>query len=247
MAAGLSAHDVWALDCRGHGATAAPAGWTVNWNGFAEDALAAARSMVGQDGTGTEALVGFGHSMGGAALLMAAHQQTGLFRALVLYEPIVFPPVVDNFDPEASPLIRSARRRRRRFDSFEDAIANYASKPPMSRFEPTALDAYVRGGFAPVDPNRVDGPVELTCDPEFEAATFATSHGTNAWAVLPDIDTPTVVIGSRPDAGNPPASLAAPIAERLGDGRYHFEIELDHFGPFVDPRRVADLVRSIID
>ena len=34
----------------------------------------------------------FGHSMGGACLLMAAHRNPALFRRIVAFEPIVFPP-----------------------------------------------------------------------------------------------------------------------------------------------------------
>ncbi len=53
------------------------------------------------------------------------------------------------------------------FDSFEAAIANYASKPPLAAFDPDALDAYVRHGF------RADGDhVRLKCEPEHEARTF---------------------------------------------------------------------------
>ena len=36
-------------------------------------------------------LVGFGHSMGGAGLMMAAHRDPGLFDVIVAFEPIVFP------------------------------------------------------------------------------------------------------------------------------------------------------------
>lgn len=243
-------HDVWAFDSRGHGATPAPPGPLTNWDGFGDDAAAAAAFVRERAGTGAgnrPGLLGFGHSMGGAALLMAAHRDPALFRALVLFEPIVFPMVtddVDDADPADSPLVLGARRRRAQFESYEDAIANYASKPPMRSFVPAALEAYVRGGLAPIDADDPDGEVRLTCSPEFESATFASSHASNAWDLLPAITTPTVVVGGAPADDNPPAAIAEPIADRLGSGRYCFQPELDHFAPFVAPEQVAEIIRE---
>lgn len=237
--------DAWALDARGHGITPAPLDWRVDWNSYADDAEASAKWVRDRAGLGDGVLVGFGHSMGGATLLMTALRNPGLFRSLVLFEPIVFPPLDDDFDPESSPLAVGARRRLRRFESYDDAIVHYASKPPLNRFTPAALDEYVRGGFAPVDSEHPDGPVELTCTPELESATFAMSHGAKIWDDLPSIDTPTLVVGGRPEMDNPPSLLAEPIAEQLPNGRYRPEPDLDHFGPFVDPARVAALIRTM--
>ena len=236
--------DGWALDSRGHGSTPAPARWTVDWQRYGDDAEAAATWVAGQAGTGPGLLVGFGHSMGGATLLMTAQRNPDLFRALVLFEPIAFAQPDGDVDPENSPLAVGARRRRRQFESFDAAISHYASKPPLDRFDPGALDEYVRGGFAPVAAERPDGPVELTCAPELEAATFATSQAAGVWEVLPSIQTPVLVVAGRPDPNSPPSLLAEQIAGRLPNARFHLDAELDHFGPFVDPRRVAGLVRS---
>jgi pimeloyl-ACP methyl ester carboxylesterase len=237
--------DGWGLDSRGHGATPAPPGWTVDWRGFGDDAEAAATWLSGHVGTGGPGaeLVGFGHSMGGAALLIAAHRNPQLFGSLALFEPIALPES-GGLDAGESPLAIGARRRRRRFDSFAAAIAHYAARPPLDRFVPAALEEYVHGGFAPVDPAHPDGPVELTCLPEFEADTFAASSQSGVWDLLPAIDLPVLVIGGRPDGDSPPSLLAEPIAERLPQGRYQVDVELDHFGPFVDPARTADLIRA---
>src|SRR5688572_3956030 len=63
----------FAIDYRGHGATAAPTGWDVSWDGYGDDAHTVAAALAPSGG-----LIGFGHSMGGTALLMAAHRQPGL-------------------------------------------------------------------------------------------------------------------------------------------------------------------------
>ena len=234
--------DVWALDHRGHGATQAPADWDADWHGFADDATAAARSVATTNGEAP--MYGFGHSMGGATLLLTAHRIPDLFAGLVLFEPIVFPPemVVQLHE---GPLVRGARRRRRQFDSFDAAIANYAAKPPMSAFDPEALDDYVAGGFRPLDPAAPDGPVTLCCEPDFEAETFLAGWRQDVWPLLSAITTPTVVV-SGIDDGSPPARMAAAVAERLPNGSYAPHDELDHIGPFTHPADVAEIVAAAV-
>jgi pimeloyl-ACP methyl ester carboxylesterase len=232
--------DVWALDHRGHGATPAPAGWAADWHGFADDATAAARRLAAIDGE--SATFGFGHSLGGATLLLTAHRIPALFAGLVLFEPIVFPPEMGEQLHEG-PLVRGARRRRRQFDSYAAAVANYAAKPPMSAFDPEALDDYVCGGFRPVDPEAPDGPVTLCCEPDFEAETFLAAWRQDVWPLLSAITTPTLVV-SGIDDGSPPARMAAAVAERLANGRHAPHDELDHMGPFTHPVGVAEIVAA---
>ena len=81
------------------------------------------------------------------ALVMAALREPELFRALVLYEPIIFPPESRRPDAPKSPLADGARRRRTNFASFDEALANYSAKPPLNVFHPECLEAYVRHGF----------------------------------------------------------------------------------------------------
>ncbi len=70
----------------------------------------------------------------------------------MLFEPIAFPPTEDVDAAKNSPLAVGALRRRRRFDSYEHAYDNYASKPPLNQFDPEVLRNYVDYGFAPVEP-----------------------------------------------------------------------------------------------
>jgi pimeloyl-ACP methyl ester carboxylesterase len=226
-----------ALDYRGHGDTVAPADWSVDWNGYGDDAVAVASALHSPGG-----ILGVGHSMGGACLLMAARRDPSLFRGLVVFEPIVFP--TEGLLPPGteSPLVVGARRRRSSFPSFEDAIANYASKPPMGTFTDEALHAYVQGGFAVGE----DGHVHLKCRPEHEARTFEMGGGHRTWDELGEITCPVVVVAGRPHPGTP-AALAAGIAERLPHGQYVEMDDLDHFGPMTHPERVAALVEELAD
>ncbi len=229
-----SGHRCWGLDVRGHGASPAPVGWQVTWSAFGQDTIAAARSIAPDGG-----LTGFGHSMGAAALLIAAHQEPGLFDRLVLFEPIAYPPAaLTPADVEASPLVQGARRRRLRFDSLDDAFANYKSKPPMSAMTTESLRLYVDHGF-----RSVEGGVELRCAPDFEAETFLGSRTNGVWELLPDITTNTTVVSGVVDQLQP-SGIAERIADMLPNGRFVEIPHLDHFGPFTHPRDLTTLIRS---
>ena len=223
-----------AFDYRGHGDTPQPARVEVDWNRYTDDVEAVALSL-------TRPLSAFGHSMGGACLLMAAHRHPDLFSHLVVYEPIVFEP--DSIPDDDSPpqLAEGASRRRATFASFDAAFANFASKPPLSRFTPAALDAYVRHGFATGD----DGHVHLKCRPELEATTFEMSKQQDTWDLLPEITIPVFVVcgALAPDS---PARHSRAVAEHLPNGKYLQVDELDHFGPMTHPDMVAGLVAAAL-
>ena len=225
------------FDYRGHGDTRRPPG-PVDWERYADDAVAMAVWLRDEAGAPIDA---FGHSMGGACLLMAAHRDPSLFRRLVVFEPIVFPPTGLLPDGEGSPLAAGARRRRASFASYDEAIANYASKRPLGGFTPAALEAYVRHGFAPGE----DGQIHLKCRPETEAETFETGGNHQTWAVLPEIATPVLVITGAP-APFQPSSIAADIAARLPNSAFLADDTLDHFGPMTHPDLVASQITAYL-
>jgi pimeloyl-ACP methyl ester carboxylesterase len=223
----------YALDYRGHGSTPRPVDWQVDWNRYGDDALAAARAIAPDGG-----LVAFGHSMGGAALLMAAHRDPDLFDLIVAFEPIVISPDLARPHDQPSPLVEGARRRRESFDSFEAAIDSYGSKPPMQFFDPDVLRLYVGHGFRPAPEG-----VRLTCAPEHEARTFESSTSHDTWEALPEIETRVVVVASGDEMG--PAQAAPGVVERLPNALLVEQPDTDHFWPFVDPAGTADLIADM--
>jgi pimeloyl-ACP methyl ester carboxylesterase len=223
-----------AFDYRGHGDTAQPANAVIDWVHYADDAEAVALSL-------TRRLPAFGHSMGGACLLMVAHRHPDLFSQLVIYEPVVFPPQGAPHAENPIPLVEGARRRRSSFDSFEAAIANFASKPPLSDFTSAALDAYVRHGFRQGD----DGQVHIKCLPETEAATFQLGATHRTWDLLPEIHTPVLVLSGLP-AEDSPSRIAREVADRLPNSTYVQLDELNHFGPMTHPVQIAELIADEI-
>ncbi|MEJ7563080.1 MAG: alpha/beta hydrolase [Ilumatobacteraceae bacterium] len=230
-----------ALDYRGHGDTPAPPDGSAAWSGFGDDAEAVAVALSQEPGA-TGGLFGFGHSLGGAGLVMAASRRPGLFRRLVLFEPIISPPGIglpDDVDPDSTPLVAAARRRRATFGSLDEAFANNANKPPLASFDPDALWAYVSHGFA------VDGDeVRLKCDPEYEAETFRRAFDARVWDLLASLEIPVTVIAGTKQPGENPTVMAPRVAEALPHGSYVARPDLDHFGPMTRPDVVADLVRE---
>jgi pimeloyl-ACP methyl ester carboxylesterase len=241
-------------DHRGHGATPRPDDWQVDWDRYGDDALAAAEAIAPDGG-----LIGFGHSMGGASLVMAARLNPGLFDVIVAFEPIIFPQMMGRPGDDPSPMVTGARNRRDTFDSYEAAMDNYASKPPMQFFDSEILRLYVEHGFAPVDrledgsevagegqrPGRADG-VTLRCAPEHEARTFEIGATHDLFDLLSEIETRVIVVSGKVETERSPAGIAERVAERLPNGTF-IELEAgNHLSPFIDPDESAQLILDAI-
>jgi len=240
MAEILSAnHHVMGFDHRGFGDAESVDPATIEWQQYGDDALAAARYLSTQHGG--QPIIGVGHSMGGASLLMAALREPQLFSALFVFEPIVFPPMPDSDDRAPSPLAGGARKRRSSFASFDAALENFTAKPPMASFHPQAREAYVRHGFKPT----AQGEVELKCLPEHEARTYETGGTHSTWGDLSRISTRVWVLSGAP-APFQPSSFAVKVAESIPGATYVQYDEMGHFGPLEHPAQIASLVENTI-
>lgn len=238
IASRLAPRPCFTFDYRGHGDSTVPTDWDVRWSAYGDDAVVAARAAaeVGP-------VIGAGHSMGAAGLIMAALREPTLFSALVLYEPIVFPASYRHH--VTNPLATAARRRRNSFDSFDDAFTNYASKPPLNSFNEDCLRAYVDYGFR----RTPDGRVELKCSPELEARNFESGNIHDTWDQLGQLTVPTWLVSGR--IGDiPPASLIPSIASTIAETSAITPTviewqDLGHFGPLEDPARFASLLIEV--
>ena len=223
------------FDLRGHGDSAVSPDWSVAWQGYGDDALAIAKQI-------SKPTIAVGHSMGGAALVMAALVEPQLFRALILYEPIIFPSAIrENVSKNnaPSPLVEGARRRRKTFATRADAFANYASKPPMNAFDPRALHAFVDYGFRDASDH-----IELKCAPEHEARNFEMGAIHETWDQLKNLRVPTWVVSGSQQQGQP-SGFAANIAEQIANSHFVEWQDLGHFGPMQQPERLAELISEV--
>jgi pimeloyl-ACP methyl ester carboxylesterase len=231
VAPSLTEHfSVWSVDQRGHGASGkAPDGHYENWAVFVDDLFAVL------DALGLNGWRGIGHSLGGAVLLLAEQRRPGTFLDLCCYEPVVVPtaPSSDGFGGNVS-MSDLARKRRPRFASRQEARQNFAAKPPMNRFDPSALDAYVTYGFV----NDPHGGVTLACTREDEASVYEGAPTSGAWERLPEVRPPVTILGGE-DPLDPVSRMVEAAARRLPRGSaLRFE-GLTHFGPMEDPVAVG--------
>ena len=220
-----------AIDYRGHGLSETPDLVGLSWSHMGDDAEAVVESHL----IGRHRIVhGVGHSMGGAALVLAAARRPRAFASLWLYEPVIVGPGVLPPSDAPNPMADSAARRRSSFASYGDALANFAAKPPLDQLHPDALEAYIRGGFVADG----DGRVTLRCAPSTEAAVFRWAGESGAWEVLPALDLPVAIAAGRHESTGPVA-FAPPALEQLRRGTLVERRHLGHFGPLEDPSGIA--------
>lgn len=146
-------------------------------------------------------LVGVGHSMGATTALRLALQSPQTFSALVLIDPVLFPPAVIlamclihslGLSYRLHPLASSALRRRRVFSSPIEMYKNYRNKPVFSRVDDSVLGDYVYA----LARRRPDGQVELGYPPEWEARIYVTGvlADMEIWRQLPSLQPPLLLL-----------------------------------------------------
>jgi pimeloyl-ACP methyl ester carboxylesterase len=232
----------WGIDLRAHGQSGRPSDGDFFWHGFAVDVLAAVDHLE------LDHPYGFGHSCGGAALLLAEEARPGTFSALYCFEPVVFPDdQPPSSSPDDGPLVAGALRRRDTFPSRIDAFVNFSSKPPLDHLDPSALTGYVNGGFEVV-PNDEGGDgtqVRLRCRKEDEAAVYSQGFSHNAFAHLHEIGCPVAL-----SCGEMTNSFGLPFLEqyaaRLATSTVEVLDGLTHFGPLEHPEQVAQSVHDAL-
>jgi pimeloyl-ACP methyl ester carboxylesterase len=232
-----SQFSVWSIDQRGHGFSGKAAdGRYDDWTFFVRDLFAVLDSIGGNGWRG------LGHSLGGAVFLLAEQRQPGTFTDLCLYEPVVIPPRAPG-EGFGGPISMSdlARKRRRTFASREEARQNFAAKPPMNRFDPAALDAYVQYGFVD-DPA---GGVTLACAREDEASVYEGAPSSHAWERLGEVGPRVTVLGGF-DRRDPVSRFIEDVAREVPAGEATRLPGLTHFGPFEDPLGVGRVAAAAL-
>jgi pimeloyl-ACP methyl ester carboxylesterase len=158
---GLFTHDI-----EGHGDSEAPA----HFSGIGAVARRVPQ-VAGEQGLAAP-LVGMGHSFGAALTLKVAADNPGLFQALVLLDPIVFPtPVWLGMRAMAAlglhPMTRAAQRRRREWASRADVPNHLRGRGIYRGWTEEALECFVDYATKDAGGRRV-----LSCPPELEAEIY---------------------------------------------------------------------------
>ena len=225
--------------------SAAPPPRRLRWLFLADEMAQHLRSL------GLRGLIGMGHSLGGTLSLLAAARHPGLFRALVLLDPVVFP--YRYLLPLALlrllglhhrfPLAAQARRRRAVFPSREDAAAHYRKRPLFARWHPEAFEAYIEHGLIPIAGGQKR--VRLAYPPAWEAAIFA-STPLSVWYWARKVRLPTLVVyGEHTNTFLPPARRKL---QRLWPHAQFVALpQAGHMFPMERPAETAEVLRRWLE
>jgi len=215
---------VWrSIDIRGHGdsPTGAP---PYEWDLLAADVV----KTIGH----TKPMVGVGHSVGGALVARAAIEDPDRFHALVLIEPIIFPPPHSRLDP---PLAVSAERRRVVFPSRKATYDAFA-KRSFRTWDRETLAAYVDYGFE----DAAHG-WSLKCSPQVEADVYREGSNHDTWEHVSELELPvTIIVGAESDTHRDP--YVGELVSQFFNARVVVVEQAGHFVPMEKPQVVADVI-----
>ena len=207
-----------ALDFSGHGDTLSRRTVKMGekWEDFAVDDIVTVLQELQGDAS---FVVGVGHSLGGASLLLTELQHKGAFDRLALFEPIVLPHPDDlprlmgvSEEKWVGAMQRGASKRRT-FFTDTSAVAEYMrGRQAFKRFDPRTMDEYIAHGTCL---NHDGTERTLKCPPAVEAAVYG-GRPHHLWSQLHQISCPTLVAcGGLPGGGMLNSKLFKTIVERL--------------------------------
>ncbi|MEW6402881.1 MAG: alpha/beta hydrolase [Chloroflexota bacterium] len=197
-------------------------------------------------------VVGVGHSIGGIVTLRAALRDPEKFRALVLFDPVLFPPYFIKMwnivralgiGHSIHPLIPGAMKRRREFDSLELVFRGYRTRKIFRYLSDEYLWAYIRG----ITRQRPNGRYELVYTPEWEAHIYYTGiwRDMEIWRALNHLEVPTLIIrGAETD------TFWASTARLVKREQPRIQIEAvrqsTHLVPLERPKKVFEIVKAFL-
>ncbi len=208
-----------------------------SWHALAADLGSAAQDLQGP-------VLGFGHSLGAILTIYVALRNPGLFRALVLCEPVLMPRrillplwLMRQFQQEwRFPLARSAARRRDHFADVADARAHYGRRSFFANFTAAALDGYLEGGLRPAP----TGGMDLAWPRAWEARIFALVP-IDAWDALYKLRIPVLIV-----RGKSSDLLTEPTMHELRRAPALQVIELDA-GHMLPMERPVELAAQVLE
>lgn len=215
-----------------------------DWNPFSEDLL---RFLSSHE---TAPVIGVGHSIGAIVTLRAGLRDPNRFRALVLIDPVLFPPrrlISWNFiraiglGHRLHPMIAGSSKRRRTFDDLDTVFRAYRNRKIFRYMSDENLRIYIEGITKP----KGDG-YELVFSPEWETRIYFTGlRDFDIWRDLHRLKVPTLFIrGAETDTF---WEEAARLVERKQPNAKMETLEKStHLLPLERPKEVFDILQSFL-
>ena len=216
-----------------------------DWQPFSDDLL---RFLTTG---GLAPAIGVGHSIGGIVTLRAALRDPGKFRALILLDPVLFPPSrliawnfarATGFGEKAHPLILAAKRRRRTFDDLESIFRAYRNRAIFRYMSDENLQIYINGITRP----KVEGGYELVFSPEWESHIYLTGlKDFDLWRNLPKLELPTLIIrGAESDTFLPKAVNL--VKQKQPKVKIETLEKSTHILPIEHPQKVFEIMNEFL-
>lgn len=231
-------YDLFCHDIEGHGDSDSPAAYS---GGSA--VVRRIPDVITEQALPTDRLIGVGHSYGGALTLHAAANHPDLFRAIVLLDPILMPPLTWSAARIASllgrnPLANGTLKRRTRWRSESDVMERLRGRGMFKGWTEESLACFAHFATHDEGSERV-----LSCPPRIEAAIFRAPLF--AWRALLQVRCPVLFYYGRrsyPFVGQ--TAAVAPYLNRCieiqrHDGGHCFMLE--------DPAGAASTVLAWLD
>jgi pimeloyl-ACP methyl ester carboxylesterase len=207
--------------------------------------LQRSRQAIAEQGLDGGALIGMGHSFGAALTLRLAAANPGMFRALVLLDPIVMPPplwlgVHALAHLGRHPMVNAAKRRRARWPSRTAARQHLEGRGIYAGWTAEALDAFVQHALAPTGNG---SEVALCCPRELEAEIYAEPLW--AWRAFREVRCPVLFLRGRESYGFFP--WAERLAQRANPAIRLRSLPGGHCFMQQDPAATHAAVREFLD
>ena len=198
-------------------------------------------------------VIAVGHSIGAIVSLRAAIQSPQNFRALVLIEPVLFPPLFIlewrlikalGMGYKTHPLISSAQKRRRKFDDLNVLYNAYRRKEIFRYINDENLRVAINGMTKPLP----DSGYELAYSPEWEIQIYYTGVAADSdiWRELPKLRLPLLIIrGAETDTFSP--STATRIKKILPSAQVVTIDKSTHLVPLERPDEVSKIIFEFLE
>lgn len=206
---------------------------TKSWLSFSDDILLSLGSI-------DEPVTSVGHSMGSAAITMAASQRPEHFKHLVLIEPVLVPTsyyvILRMFGKHVAnrvPLVSRTLNRVDNWDSSEQCFAHFRPKSVFKKISDEGLWDYVNHGTFTDE----EGRLRLVYSREWEARCYLLVY--NIWKMLAQLQIPVLII--RGGESNTFTSDSMLKLRKMAPQHSFLEIPgAGHLLPFEQPDRLAE-------
>ena len=197
-----------------------------------------------------EPVIGVGHSIGAIVTLRATLRDPHKFRALILLDPVLFPPkrlYAWNFvrtiglGNRLHPMIAGALKRRHTFDNLETVYRGYRNRPVFRYMSDENLHIYIEG----ITRQTQDG-YELVFSPEWESRIYFTGlRDFDLWRGLPELEVPTLFIrGAETDTFLEGAARL--VKQKQPKVRVEALEKSTHLLPLERPKEVFEIMQSFL-